>query len=164
MEPLAIAARDIREALGCFATGVTIVTASGDHVPVGITANSFNSVSLDPPLVLVSLDRRLHSFPRFSASRYFAVNILATHQRGLSQRFASAGADKWSAVPYSLGRRTGCPVIEGAHATFECERWNQHDGGDHVIFIGRILHLNINDGHEPLLYYRGKYRALGADA
>jgi flavin reductase (DIM6/NTAB) family NADH-FMN oxidoreductase RutF len=163
-EPILIDSRSMREALGCFATGVTIVTAqtvTGDFL--GITANSFNAVSLEPPLVLVSLDRRLRSFTRFEASRRFAINVLGAHQKELSQIFATAGADKWRAVSFSLGVHCGAPLFEDAHAMFECEQWSRQEAGDHVIFVGRVLELRVNPHHAPLLFYRGDYRALGGN-
>ena len=153
--------RVFRNTLGCFATGVTVVTTSspqGD--PVGITVNSFNSVSLDPPLVLFSIDRVACSFEIFRAAAHYVVNVLGEGQRALSQRFARTVPDRWNGVPYATWA-SGAPVLEGCLANLECAQEAVHEGGDHIILIGRVLKIAHAEGGRPLLYYRGAYRGLG---
>lgn len=155
--------RAFRNALGCFATGVTIVTALGPGRRfLGITANSFSSVSLEPPLVLFSLARRAYSFEAFRRSRHFAVNVLAAEQAELADSFASPLADKWEGVEFDIWD-TDCPIIRGAHAQFECRTASTHDGGDHVIFLGSVERMAYDPERRPLIYYRGRYRDLGAN-
>ena len=161
LEP-AFTAAQFRSALGMFATGVTIVTArTADGRCVGLTANSFNSVSLDPPLVLFSLHRAAYSLGAFTDGGHFAVNILSETQRELSQRFAKALVDKWSGVDYEIWE-TGAPILKGCIAAFECRTRALYDGGDHVIFLGEVLRLRCEIEGRPLLYYRGRYRGLDA--
>jgi flavin reductase (DIM6/NTAB) family NADH-FMN oxidoreductase RutF len=151
--------RSFRSALGTFATGITVVTSVGtDGEPLGFTANSFNSVSLDPPLVLFSLDRRAYSLRAFEQAGVFAINVLREDQESVSTAFARALSDKWDSVPFETWE-TGCPILTEALANFECETKSMYDGGDHVIFVGRVLALRTNEGR-PLLYYRGAYRQL----
>ncbi len=152
-------ARSYRSALGSFATGITVVTSIGaDGEPLGFTANSFNSVSLDPPLVLFSLDRGAYSLKAFEAAGKFAINILREDQQEVSTAFARALSNKWESVRFEVWE-TGCPILTDALASFECETASMHDGGDHVIFVGRVLALRTTEGR-PLLYYRGAYRQL----
>ena len=150
----------LRQALGCFATGVTVITTL-DHKdrPVGVTANSFNAVSLDPPLVLFSLDRRAHSLWAFLSAQHFAVNVLAADQGALSDRFARASAEKWQQVDY---RRwdSGCPILPGCAANFDCSIRYTHNGGDHVIFVGEVTALACDPARPPLLFHGGRYGAL----
>lgn len=154
--------RAFREALGCFATGVTIVTTLDPAGRLlGITANSFSSVSLDPPLVLFSLARKAYSFEAFRQSRHFAVNVLAADQSELSDTFARALADKWAGVAFEVWD-TDCPIIIGALAQFECRTVSTHDGGDHVVFIGAVERMAFDPDKQPLLFYRGRYRELKA--
>ena len=152
-----------RNALGCFATGITVVTAvapSGELL--GITANSFNSVSLDPPLVLFSLHRAAYSLGAFTDGGHFAVNILSESQRELSQRFAKALVDKWHGVDFETWE-TGAPILKECIAAFECRTRALYDGGDHVIFLGEVLRLRCEIEGRPLLYYRGRYRGLDGE-
>lgn len=156
--------RMFRETLSCFATGVTIITSvTRDGELLGITANSFNSVSLDPPLVLFSLDRRAYSLPAFEEAGCFAINVLRDSQKQLSNVFAKALADKWSGVRYEVWD-TGCPILSDSLASFECETQATHDGGDHVIFIGRVMRMARSGDGAPLLYYRGAYCSLAEAA
>lgn len=153
-------ARAFRDALGCFPTGVTVVTAVGPRREViGITANSFSSVSLDPPMVLFSLNRRANSLPAFLATRHFAVNVLREGQEELSNQFARALGEKWQGVDY-ITWDSGCPILKGALASFECEIRHTYEGGDHVIFVGEVLKIVAEPKGKPLLYFRGKYRTL----
>ena len=155
--------RQLRDALGMFATGVTIITSSTrDGELLGITANSFNAVSLDPPMVLFSLSREAHSLNKFETSDFFAVNILSTRQRALSDRFARASVDKWKDVAFETGV-TGCPMFPGSLARFECYTRFHYDGGDHVIFVGEAFSMMLGDPADPLLYFQGNYRSLTPD-
>ena len=157
---MSIDPRKLRDALGSFATGVTVVTArSLDGELLGITANSFNSVSLNPPLVLFSLDRRALSLRKFEECGRFAVNVLDESQREVSTTFATPMADKFASVRYNFGR-TGSPVLADALAVFDCSVRFRYDGGDHVIFVGEVVDLIVRQDGKPLLYFRGKYRAL----
>lgn len=152
--------RALRAALGRFATGVTIVTcvdAGGRRV--GLTANSFNALSLDPPLVLWSLRRGSPSLPAFEQATRFAVNVLAEAQVELSRRFASASPDKFAEGAWSAGEG-GAPVLAGATAVFECERQSTQPAGDHVLFIGRVTRM-AGMSLPPLVFHGGHYHLLG---
>lgn len=148
-------ARAFRRCLGQFATGVTIITAENDGIRVGVTANSFSSLSLDPPLVLWSIARTSRSFAAFERSTHFAVNILTSDQIEVSQRFSSAEADKFAGVDWRPGTH-GAPVIDGAAAVFECSTEQIYDGGDHIILIGRVHNYARYTG-KVLLYSQGQY-------
>ncbi|MGB7406479.1 MAG: flavin reductase family protein [Pacificimonas sp.] len=145
-----------RAALGSFATGVTVVTtvdANGNDV--GLTANSFNSVSLDPPMVLWSLARASRNLPVFSDADRFAVHVLASDQRDLSTRFATSGEDKFAGVDVSRGP-DGIPLLSKCAARFICATAHQYDGGDHVIFVGEVTRFS-RSALPPLLYHGGDY-------
>lgn len=153
-------AMEFRRALGSFLTGVTIVTTIGpDGEPRGFTANSFTSVSLDPPLVLVCIAKKAHSHPVFSASKGFAVNILSEDQKAASGIFASKAADKFDAVEWRSGL-TGNPMIEASVAAFDCDMQQLIDAGDHSILIGRVRDF-FHNGAQPLGFCRGAYVDLG---
>ena len=140
-----------------FATGVTIVTArtaAGDLV--GLTANSFNSVSLTPPLVLWSLSQAASSMAAFSAGSHYAINILAADQKELAERFASKRLDRWDGVLFDDGVQ-GAPLLAGAAASFECFNRSQYREGDHVIFVGEVERCSHMGGAAPLLYHGGKF-------
>ena len=144
-----------RQALGRFATGVTIVTATGeDGLRVGLTVNSFASVSLDPPLVLWSIERRSPSLAVFQAASHFCINVLAADQEDLCRRFSSAQADKFDGVPCVDGLG-GSTKLSGSLACFECRNHQQIDGGDHIIIIGAVEAFSQCAG-EPLVFYGGK--------
>jgi len=146
--------------MGCFATGVCIVTCcTPAGPPHGVTVNSFTSVSLDPPLVLFSLDRANSSLAQFRLGRHYAVNVLRREQQHLSRRFASIGGDRWEGLRYETWA-SGCPIFADSLAVLECEAYAHHDAGDHVLFLGKVTRLHrLHDG-EPLLYFRGGYRDL----
>jgi flavin reductase (DIM6/NTAB) family NADH-FMN oxidoreductase RutF len=153
-------ARTFRDALGCFATGVTIITAMGpDGKPVGLTANSFTSVSLDPPLLLVCVANNAGSASVLRSAERFAVNILQIGQQPTSNRFAGKGEDRFTNTPWEVGE-FGTPVLTGSLSSFECARDAVHDGGDHFILVGRVLKAMFEPRRDPLLYFRGKYRRL----
>lgn len=148
---------EFRAALGMFATGVTIVTArSSRGTLVGLTANSFNSVSLSPPLVLWSLSRAAASMPALSAGSHYAVNILAANQKELAERFATKNIDRWVDVAFTEGLG-GAPVLAGAAASFECFNRSRYDEGDHVIFVGEVERCTHDAGASPLLFHGGRF-------
>ncbi len=150
-------AREFRAALGMFATGVTIVTMRHDDGSLlGLTANSFNSVSLDPPLVLWSLAQRAASLPAFRAGTHYAINVLAADQRALAERFASKDIDRWQGVDCAPGAG-GAPLIAGAAATFECFNRSRYDEGDHVIFVGEVERCGWRAEASPLLFHGGRF-------
>lgn len=146
-----------RAALGRFATGVTIVTAqSPDGSLVGLTASSFNSVSLQPPLILWSLSRQSSVMPVCQSVSHYAINVLSAQQKELAIRFASKGVDRWAGVPYAEGAH-GSPLLEGAIATFECFNRSRYEEGDHIIFVGEVLHCQHRSELRPLLYHGGRF-------
>jgi 4-hydroxyphenylacetate 3-hydroxylase, reductase component len=158
--PEPVTSQRLREALGRFATGVTIITCLDEHGErLGLTANSFNALSLDPPLVLWSLRRQSAQLAAFAAAGAFVVNVLARQQLALSRRFASKLDDKFDDGDWSAGW-AGAPVLAGCVAVFQCEMLSQQDAGDHVLFIGRVLALS-QQALAPLLYHAGHYHGLG---
>lgn len=151
--------QQFRAALGMFATGVCIVTVrSADGGLVGLTANSFNSVSLDPPLVLWSLARRAGSMPIFERGTHYAINILAADQMTLAQRFAMRDIDRFAGVPWREGAG-GAPVLDGVVASFECANRSRYEEGDHVIFVGEVERCTSRPGAQPLIFHGGRYFA-----
>lgn len=153
-------ARTLRDAMGCFATGITIVTATDpDGKPVGLTANSFTSVSLDPPLLLVCIANTAGTAPVLREAAHFGVNVLQTSQQQSSNRFAGKGEDRFAATPWSPGE-AGVPLLDGSLVSFECRRHAVHDGGDHFILVGEVMRAQFEPRRDPLLYFRGKYRRL----
>ncbi|HEX4378009.1 MAG TPA: flavin reductase [Steroidobacteraceae bacterium] len=152
----ALDTREFRSALGAFATGVTLVTTRRRNgEPVGLTANSFNSVSLEPPLVLWSLARSSSNLDAFSEAEYWAVHILASDQESLSSRFGARRADKFSGLTVENGMG-GVPLLPGCTARFQCRTAFQYDGGDHIIFVGEVLAFDRTDS-PPLLFHGGSY-------
>ena len=143
--------------MGMFATGVTIVTArTADGVLVGLTASSFNSVSLAPPLVLWSLAHRATSLAAFRSGSHYAINVLSAEQQALAMQFAGPPADRFKDVEFTEGV-AGAPIISGAVASFECFNRSRYDEGDHVIFVGEVEHCSHRAGAAPLLYHGGKF-------
>ena len=156
---LAIDPRQFRNALGAFTTGVTIVTTRDDAGnDIGLTVNSFNSVSLDPPMVLWSLARASASLPAFLNASHFAVHVLATDQEALSARFATRGADKFGGLAVQRGHRD-LPLLDGCAARFECKTAFRYNGGDHEIFVGEVVNFEHFD-RSPLVYQGGGYAML----
>jgi flavin reductase (DIM6/NTAB) family NADH-FMN oxidoreductase RutF len=149
--------RELRDALGTFATGVTVVTTMTPDGPLGITANSFASVSLDPPLVLWSPARKSRRFPAFEAASHFAVHVLSAGQRRLAEQFAGP-TEGFGAVDFVPGIGDA-PLFEGCTARFECRHEAGYDGGDHLIVVGLVLRLTKAE-LPPLLYHRGGYCGL----
>ena len=155
----AFATDEFRAALAMFATGVTIVTAlDAGGAPVGLTANSFNSVSMDPPLVLWSLSRTAGSLRAFARASHYAVHILAADQHALAERFARRGLDRFEGLAYESGAG-GVPLLEGAVAIFECFNRSRYDEGDHVIFVGEVERCRRREGASPLIFHGGRYFA-----
>jgi flavin reductase (DIM6/NTAB) family NADH-FMN oxidoreductase RutF len=151
--------KEIRRVMGHFATGVTIITTCGaDGTPYGLTANAFTSLSLDPPLCLVCVDRKAETFAHFHDSKVFTVNVLTREQEELSNRFAKSGGEKFTGVATVPGHY-GAPLIAGALAHLECCITDTLEGGDHVIHVGRIEHVHVAPG-DPLLFFQGRYRSL----
>jgi flavin reductase (DIM6/NTAB) family NADH-FMN oxidoreductase RutF len=154
--------RELRNAFGCFATGITVVTAlDSDGGAVGITANSFSSLSLDPPLVLWSIDKRSTTYPVFATAPHFVVSVLSAEGAPIASRYAMKGGHEIqgeSTVPTAMGP----PTFADSLAVFECDVFARHEGGDHVIMVGKIrrfTHLPEDDGCDrgPLLYFRGRF-------
>ena len=152
--------KTFRNVLGFFTTGVAIITtqeASGKNV--GVTVNSFSSVSLTPPLILFSMAITSNCTPTFEKSKHFTVNILGSKQRDLAMAFARPSTADWDGVGVSSGQN-GCLLIDGAIAHLECELFNVVPGGDHLIFIGKVTRINSDESDAPLLYYRGAFKDL----
>lgn len=146
-----------RSALGTFATGVTIVTArEPEGRLVGLTANSFNSVSLAPPLVLWSLAQSASSMEVFASVSHYAIHILAADQRALAERFSSRGQDRFAGLTLREGRH-GTPLLEGAAAVFECSNRSRYVEGDHIIFVGEVEHCEHREGAQPLIFHGGRF-------
>ena len=155
--------RTLRDALGCFATGVTVVTCLDDAGdPVGLTANSFTSLSLDPPLLLVCVAKAAASAPALTTAGHFAVNVLQTRQRPASITFSTRGEDRFGCTDWTVGEH-GAPLLMDSLSVFECRRHAVHDGGDHVILVGEVVKASFESGLDPLLYFRGSYRRLHFD-
>jgi flavin reductase (DIM6/NTAB) family NADH-FMN oxidoreductase RutF len=156
--------RQFRDALGFFATGIAVVTARVDGADIATTVSSFNAVSLAPPLVLFSIARNASSFSAWQKAGTFAVMVLTEKQTDVSNRFAKARSDKWLDVRPALGS-VGAPLLPEWLVCFECVVHARADGGDHEIIIGRVVNLEVSrPAAEPLIFYRGKYRALGAES
>ena len=153
----AVTGREFRDALAQFATGVTIITARAPEAGfVGFTANSFNSVSLEPPLIVWSLARRSRSLAAFAGAERYAVNVLAHEQIGLARRFSRPHADRFAEVAYRLGK-ADAPLIEGCAAWLECRHHALHPAGDHMLFIGEVDTCGYRH-IEPLVWHGGRYR------
>jgi flavin reductase (DIM6/NTAB) family NADH-FMN oxidoreductase RutF len=155
--------RTLRDALGCFATGVTVVTClRPDGMPAGLTVNSFTSVSLDPPLLLVCLAKKALSASALIEAEHFAVNVLQTGQQPASIRFSTRDEDRFGTTPWSCGE-AGAPILEESLGVFECRRYALHDGGDHHMLVGQVVKASFDAGLDPLLFFRGRYRRLHFD-
>ncbi|UQX05483.1 flavin reductase family protein [Streptomyces sp. RerS4] len=152
--------RQLRGAFGTFATGVTIVTVGGD-IPRGMTANSFTSVSLSPPLLLVCVDKDADMHRSLERSATFGVSVLGDGQEAVARHFADhsrpVGAGQFDSVDWRPGRTCDAPLITGASAHFECEKWRVYDAGDHTIFLGRLLRASRTTGAGALLFHEGRF-------
>lgn len=154
--------RKFRGVLGRFATGVAVVTAEVGGVKLSVTVSSFNSVSLEPPLVLFSIARSALGFDLWQQAEHFAVTVLAAHQQELSNRFGRAGGDKWLGIDVARGLYSA-PLIPDGLAYFECKVYARYDGGDHQIVVGEVLHFYEAEAAQaagPLVFYGGRYRHL----
>jgi flavin reductase (DIM6/NTAB) family NADH-FMN oxidoreductase RutF len=149
----------LREVLGHFASGVTVVTAVTDDGPTGFTCQSFSSLSLEPPLVAFAPARTSRTWPRLRSIGRFCVNVLAEGQDDVSQNFARSGQDKFAGVRWSPSAH-GSPVLDGVVAWIDGELWAEYDGGDHSIVVARVLDLGADPDRRPLLFHRGAYGLL----
>ncbi len=150
--------KELRSAFGMFATGVAIITAKNPlGETIGMTMSSFNSVSIEPPLVLFSVDRKGRSLDGMLQAKGYAVNILARSQEEISNLFSKQLSGKFADVEHDLGYEEA-PLLKGAIAHFECKPYAHYDGGDHVIFVGEVVQFSTHADGEPLLFFRGKYR------
>lgn len=158
IEPLSF-----REALGHYASGITVITSQMDGEPIGFTCQSFYSVSMSPPLVSFSVMASSASYPRIREAGRFAVNVLSGEQVGISNQFARRGTDKWHGVEWQPSP-LGNPIIAGSLHWFDCELHAEHSAGDHLIVIGEVRALSLQDATaaQPLLYFKGQYRNLAA--
>lgn len=148
--------REYRDALGSFITGVTIIsTLSRDGTPTALTVNSFNSVSLEPPMVLWSLAKDSYSLPAFESNEHWAVHILSVHQESLSQRFAKRGTNKFEGVSWTPGI-AGIPILDNCSSVFQCKTAFKYEGGDHIILVGEVIDFQRCDA-SPLAFHAGKY-------
>jgi len=154
--------RTLRDALGCFATGVTVVTCLHEDEPAGLTVNSFTSVSLEPPLLLVCIAKNAASAAALIGASHFAINVLQTGQQPASIRFSTRNEDRFGTTSWSCGE-AGAPILKDSLCVFECERFAVYDGGDHHILVGEVVKASFDAGLDPLLYFRGKYRRLHFD-
>ncbi len=149
-------ARRFRDVLGRFATGVTVVASMSDGKPVGMTCQSFTSVSLDPPLVLFCPAKTSRAWPLIQRSGFFCVNLLSHDQLELSNGFASKGADKFAGVTWRPSE-TGAPLLEGVLGWVDCTVYAVHEAGDHYVVVGRVIDLGVEEAPHPLLFYKGQY-------
>lgn len=151
-------ARTLRDSFGCFATGVTVVTALSDTgQPVGLTVNSFTSVSIDPPLILVCIQNNAGSAGILRDTGHFAINVLQINQREASNRFASRGEDRFAQTAWTSGE-FDLPILQGSLVSYACSRHSIHETGDHFILVGKVEHAIFDTRRDPLLYFRGRYR------
>jgi len=156
---MAIDPRELRNVMGNFATGVTIITTKDTTgKPFGLTANAFSSLSLDPPLLLICVDKKVDCYACFEESKVFGVNFLSEGQDQLSTRFATKGIEKFEGVSYKLGE-LGVALLDGALVHIECKLASAYEGGDHTIYVGEIQRAEVLGDH-PLLFFRGKYYKL----
>ncbi|MCW9035348.1 MAG: flavin reductase family protein [Alphaproteobacteria bacterium] len=153
-----------RDALGRFATGIVVVTGEmPDGSPIGITVNSFSSLSLDPPLILFCLGKTTEKLKAFIEGENFVVNVLAEDQMDISNIFAKSQDDSFNQVKHDFGE-VGCALIDGALAQLECKKHEVHDNGDHYIVVGEVVSISTPNDSDPLLFFKGGYRTLGDKA
>jgi 3-hydroxy-9,10-secoandrosta-1,3,5(10)-triene-9,17-dione monooxygenase reductase component len=151
--------QELRRVMGHFATGVTVVTTKdGADAPFGLTANAFASLSLNPPLVLVCVDKAAQCYACFEGSKIFAINVLAEGQEEISRRFATKGAQKFNGIPWHKSA-SGLALLDGAISYIECKVVSSYDGGDHTIYVGEVLRA-ASSGERPLIFFKGKYHRL----
>jgi 3-hydroxy-9,10-secoandrosta-1,3,5(10)-triene-9,17-dione monooxygenase reductase component len=156
---MTIDTQELRRVMGHFPTGVTVITTRNkDGSPNGLTANAFMSLSLDPPLILISVDKRATCYACFALENGFTVNFLSENQEEISRRFATKGLDKFAGLSWKPGSN-GAAIIDGVLGYVECKIAECHEGGDHTIVVGEILNVHAN-GERPLLFFKGKYHRL----
>jgi 3-hydroxy-9,10-secoandrosta-1,3,5(10)-triene-9,17-dione monooxygenase reductase component len=152
--------KEFRKTLGTFATGITVVTAMHENsVPVGITVNSFTSVSLDPPLVLWCLDNEAESYNIFANCKNFAIHVLHQGQEAISQNFATKNSDKFSGLEWETSE-FDCPILKDCASYLQCETETSYEGGDHIIILGRVKAMRTNADKQPLIYHASNYHSL----
>jgi 3-hydroxy-9,10-secoandrosta-1,3,5(10)-triene-9,17-dione monooxygenase reductase component len=156
LPPAVVDARVMRDVLGHFVSGVTVVTAMTPEGPIGFTCQSFSSLSLDPPLVAFAPARTSSTWPKLREAGRFCVNVLSEEQSDLSRQFARSGTDKFAGVTWTLSPH-GSPVLDGVVAWIDSELWAEYDGGDHTIVVARVLDLGADPSKTPLLFHRGAY-------
>ena len=154
--------RKFRDVLGRFCTGVTVVTSVSNGQPVGMTCQSFSSVSLDPPLVLFCPAKSSRAWPQMQRAGFFCVNLLSHDQLALSDGFARKGVDKFAGVSWRPSA-TGAPLLDGVLGWVDCTIYAVHEAGDHYVVIGRVMDLGVEDAPHPLLFYRGRYARTQAE-
>jgi flavin reductase (DIM6/NTAB) family NADH-FMN oxidoreductase RutF len=155
-DPAPVDPADYRRVLGHFATGVTVVTSRDEAGPVGLAVNSFTSVSLDPPLVAICVNRASTTWPRIRAIGRFTVNILGADQEGVSRRFASTPGERFEGIGWRPSP-SGSPLLEGGLAWIDAAVEAEHDAGDHILVVGRVVALDVVREGAPLVFYRGGY-------
>lgn len=158
--PMQIDPFQMRQVMGSFASGVVIVTAVDDGVPVGFTCQSFTSLSLDPPLVSFAPAKSSRTWPKIREIGTFAINILSDHHGELSGRFARSGTDKYAGIEWTPAPSTGAPLFDGVSAWVECSLFQEHDAGDHTIVVAHVIDLGDDAHRDPLLFHRGRYAGL----
>jgi flavin reductase len=166
IERQAFSGGEFRSALGAFATGVTVITTQGGEHPYGMTANAFSSVSLDPPLVLICVRKESEGNEAIQQNGVFAVNILGIDHEPVSRFFASRHRPRGHAAFQEIAHRrgvTGSPILDGVAAHLDCRLVASHEAGDHVIFIGEVVGMEVDPAVTPLLFHHGQYRRLGAE-
>jgi flavin reductase (DIM6/NTAB) family NADH-FMN oxidoreductase RutF len=151
---------EFRYVLAHFCSGITIITSHDGTTPVGLTCQSFFSLSLDPPLVAFSVSRISTSYPVIRSVASLVINVLSYDQHEISNVFAKPGTDKWCGISWSPSAEHGHPVIDGVVASLECEISKEIECGDHLLIIARVLHLHAEQGRRPLLYFQGDYHQL----
>jgi 3-hydroxy-9,10-secoandrosta-1,3,5(10)-triene-9,17-dione monooxygenase reductase component len=149
-----------RDVLGHFVSGVTVVTAMDDQGPAGLTAQSFCSLSLDPPLILVCPSKTSTSWPRIERARRFCINVLAQEQERHCQALGQKGPDKFAAIEFGPSPVTGSPLLVGVAAWVDCQLEAIHDGGDHLIVVGRVVDLGVGEDIAPLTFWKGQFMRL----
>jgi flavin reductase (DIM6/NTAB) family NADH-FMN oxidoreductase RutF len=163
-DPTGISARAFRDALGHYASGITVITSIDQQGPIGFTCQSFYSVSAEPPLISFSVQKTSTTYPRIRVTGSFAVNVLTRDQQRVSNQFARSGTDKWAGIGWSP-TEAGNPVIDQTLMWLDCRIWAEHDAGDHVIVLGKVEEMRLPDtrSEDPLLYFKGRYRQLSAE-
>lgn len=154
---------EFKQAMGCFTTGIAVVSAVENNTSYGITINSFSSVSLEPPLVLFSLDKKITLHNTFTKANSFSINILADNQKHISDHFAFGDKSDWSNIPHSLSEQTHSSIIDSCLMSIECEQFASYDGGDHTIILGKVIKLGKKQNKSPLVYQGSNYYTLGSN-